>query len=532
MDFLLSALRFLGVLFVVIMVFNLMIVVHEWGHFLAARRRGLKVEAFQIWFGKPIWKRTYNGVQYGLGCIPFGGFVKLPQMGPMDAIEGQSEDGEPLPPITPLSKIIVAFAGPLFSFLLAVAFAVVVHFAGRNENTADTTRTIGYVQENSPAAKAGIRPNDTVESIDGKKVKSFGGLVDSIKWLIVSSEGDTINFDIKRPGQDEILHFPVTPEKSDANSSAPQPQGFAWLVHKIFSRPPFRRVGIGPAYTVTVNGFMANSPNAPAQQAGLQPQDRLLKADDVPLYCAETLAEYLAGHVGKTINFEVKRGEQTLTIPVTTRLPDERPKNWTEVDGRLHLAEGEQPKTLTPETEEAALSTLGAIIEVGEMKPKHPGVGEQLLNAARTISQTLHSITSPKSDLSAQHLSGVVGIVHTYVVLLDNPSGWWVGLQQVLWFSVVLNVNLAMLNLLPFPVLDGGHIVMALFEWVRRRPVNLRLLEVVQTACVVLLLFFMLFVTVKDTGDLFGASQRPKDGKQTQEQNVTPKFTAPAAQAH
>ena len=70
MDLVLSSLRVIGNIFLVLMVFNLMIVVHEWGHFLAARWRGLKVEAFQIWFGKPIWKKTINGVQYGLGCIP------------------------------------------------------------------------------------------------------------------------------------------------------------------------------------------------------------------------------------------------------------------------------------------------------------------------------------------------------------------------------------------------------------------------------------------------------------------------------
>ena len=129
MEVLLSILRFIGVLFLVVMMFNIMIVVHEWGHFLAGRWRGLYIDRFQIWFGKPIWKKTYNGVQYGLGSIPAGGFVSLPQMAPMESIEGKVDGEAPtkqLPPISPLVKIIVAFAGPLFSFLLAVVFAVVV----------------------------------------------------------------------------------------------------------------------------------------------------------------------------------------------------------------------------------------------------------------------------------------------------------------------------------------------------------------------------------------------------------------------
>src|SRR6476469_10599862 len=111
---------------------NLLIFVHELGHFLAARWRGLKVDRFAIWFGKPIWKKKINGVEYALGTIPAGGYVSLPQMATMEAIEGKAEGSrQSLPPISALDKIIVAFAGPLFSFLLALAFAVVVMIVGR-----------------------------------------------------------------------------------------------------------------------------------------------------------------------------------------------------------------------------------------------------------------------------------------------------------------------------------------------------------------------------------------------------------------
>ena len=100
-----TVIHFLIILFEVLCVFNLLILVHEWGHFLAARWRGLKVEKFYIWFGKPLWKKTINGVEYGLGSIPFGGFVALPQMAPMGGIEGEVSSGETLPPITlPLTK--------------------------------------------------------------------------------------------------------------------------------------------------------------------------------------------------------------------------------------------------------------------------------------------------------------------------------------------------------------------------------------------------------------------------------------------
>src|SRR5215510_3698566 len=115
---------------------NLLIFVHELGHFLAARWRGMKVDRFAIWFGKPIWKKTINGVEYALGWIPAGGYVALPQMASMEMIEGKSEnavDAADLPPVAPLDKIIVAFAGPLFSFLLAVGVAFIVWTVGRPE---------------------------------------------------------------------------------------------------------------------------------------------------------------------------------------------------------------------------------------------------------------------------------------------------------------------------------------------------------------------------------------------------------------
>src|ERR1700676_5193268 len=111
----------------VILIFNLLIIVHELGHFLAARWRGLHIDKFGIWFGKPIWKKTIKGVEYSLGCIPASGFVLLPQMAPVEAVEGKPETPrQNLPPITSLDKIIVAFAAPFFSFLLALAFALVV----------------------------------------------------------------------------------------------------------------------------------------------------------------------------------------------------------------------------------------------------------------------------------------------------------------------------------------------------------------------------------------------------------------------
>src|SRR3989440_8774709 len=158
---LLQVARVIFILLEVLVLFNLLIVVHEVGHFLAARWRGLYIEKFGVWFGKPLWKKKINGVQYSLGSLPFGGFVALPQLAPMDIIEGKADvDREQLPPISALDKIIVAVAGPFFSLLLAFVFAATVWVVGYPVSESDMTTGVGYIMPESAAEKVGIRTGD------------------------------------------------------------------------------------------------------------------------------------------------------------------------------------------------------------------------------------------------------------------------------------------------------------------------------------------------------------------------------------
>jgi len=206
----LHAARVVLILLEVIVLFNLLIVVHELGHFLAARWRGLVIEQFGIWFGKPVWKKRINGVLYTFGSLPFGGFVKLPQLAPMDIIEGKADvDRESLPQISALDKIIVAVAGPLFSLLLAVAFAAIVWVVGHPVNESDVTTTIGYIEKTSPAFKAGLRAGDKILEVDGQRVTRFSGMNDSVIWNVVRSEGPTIPFKVQRGN--ETLAVDVVP---------------------------------------------------------------------------------------------------------------------------------------------------------------------------------------------------------------------------------------------------------------------------------------------------------------------------------
>src|SRR5256884_459490 len=352
--------RVVFILLEVLILFNLLIVVHELGHFLAARWRGLYIERFGVWFGKPIWKKTINGVQYSLGSLPFGGFVALPQLAPMDIIEGK----------------------------------------------ADVDR----------------------------------------------SEGDKIEVKFERDGKVQTVW--VEPYKAETRG---------------WRRKSVRQLLIYPAETAIIDKV---EPNTPAAAAGLRSGDIIRGFDKTPIYNPIALLEYISKHPNDELVLHVERGGEKFDVPVKPTL---LPTN------------GEKKPRIGIQWDTTGIVSI-----------QHPNPIEQVYNSVASTLNTIGAVASPKSDVKLQHLSGPVGIGRIYYLLFQSERGW----QLALWFSVILNVNLAILNLLPIPVLDGGHIVLALIESVRRKPVNMRVLEVVQTSCAVLIIGYMLYVTFFDVQDL------------------------------
>ena len=445
--------RVILVLFEVLVIFNLLIVVHEIGHFLAARWRGLYIEKFGVWFGKPLWKKKINGVQYSLGSLPFGGFVALPQLAPMDIIEGKADvDREQLPPISALDKIIVAVAGPFFSLLLAFVFAGMVWIIGYPVNEADMTTVIGYIMPDSPAQKAGLQPGDKLLEVDGKRVTRFLGMNDSVSWAVVRSEGETVPLKFERAGQVQTVQ--VEPYKAETRG---------------WSRKSVRQLLILPAETAIIDKV---EPNSPAAAAGLRPRDIIRGFNQTPIYNPIALLEYIKKHPDETLALEVERNSSKLEVPVKpVPLP---------TDGKMQHRIGIQWDTS------------------GQMSIAHPSPFELIYNSVTSTLNTLGAVASPKSDVKLQHLSGPIGIGRIYYLFFVSERGW----QLALWLSVVLNVNLAILNMLPIPVLDGGHILFGLIESVRRKPLNMRVLEVVQGACTILIVGLIIYITFFDVQDL------------------------------
>jgi regulator of sigma E protease len=465
-----DTLKVILIILEVLLLFNLLIGVHELGHFLAAKWRGLKIDRFAIWFGKPLWSKKINGVEYALGWAPFGGYVALPQMASMEAIEGKSESSEkPLPPISALDKIIVAVAGPFFSFLLAVVFAFVVWGVGRPEQAAKDSTLIGWVDPKGPAWNAGLRPGDKILEIDDRPVTHFAPpSQDSITWRIVTSEGANIKIKYARDGNESVA------------SATPYRRPTKW-----YERKALRQILIAPSFPAIVAEVATNSP---AAIAGVRTNDEVVAINGQRVFSPVAVIhaeQMLTNGPIEPITLTVRRGSE-------------------QFEARL-LAE----KPIKPANANPSLGILSWTVNSNEILVK-PHPLEQIRESAGQIFATIGAVASPKSDVGLQQLGGPVMIVNAYKRFFESENGW----RRVLWFSVVLNVNLAMLNLLPFPVLDGGHITLALIEAIRRRPVNSTILQYVQTGCAVLLITFMIFIAFFDTGDWVRSARQDRQDAQ------------------
>lgn len=448
-----SILKFVFILLEVLVLFNLLIFVHELGHFLAARWRGLKIDRFAIWFGKPIWKKTINGVEFALGTIPAGGYVSLPQMATMETIEGKSESsGAPLPPISPMDKIIVAFAGPLFSFLLALAFAVIIMFVGRPVSEAEATTTVGYVEKDGPAALVGMQPGDRILTVDGHKVTKFGGMGDSVTWRIVRSEGAMVPITVERDGK--VLEFNPVPKRDET---------------KFWQRKSLRQIKIAPAQSAIVAEVATNSP---AAVVGLKKGDHVLSINGKKIYHFAAVAEFIEQNPEQSLQLQVEREGKTIEVAVKPEKPisppNDRPRLGVLWDGNGHT------------------------------KLVYPGAIEQVRASVSAMVQTFGALFARGSDIQPQHLGGAVKIMEVYYRLFDSEYGW----RLAIWFSVLMNVNLAILNMLPIPVLDGGHILLAMIEGIFRKQISARIISAIQTGCAVLLIGFMLYIALFDVQEL------------------------------
>jgi regulator of sigma E protease len=430
----------LNIIYVVVamlLLFGAAVFVHEYGHYWMALRRGLKIEGFSIGFGPKIVSWMRDGVEWSWRWIPAGGFVKLPQMVTSDTIEGKgAEPVEKLPPVSPWSKILVAFAGPMMN----IAFGIVIAFFlwGVGIPVQVSPPIIGYVDPGSPEAKLGIQPGDEILSVDGKPISSWH----DIQETTILARSTNLAVVIMRPGK-----FTNTYQLSTVVSEA---LGLKVLNLDPRDHPVIKNV----------------RPDSPAEAAGLKAGDEILVFAQVPLHGADQFIKLVQKCPGETKDIVVKRDGQRTTLKVTPRM-----------DGS------------------AKVGRIGAEIGTGrpiyriEHIPPWTQIGTVLDRTVSTFSALAHS---KQTGVGLKDLSGPPGILAMLAAYVN--SDWRLALS----FLVLLNINLAIINLFPMPVLDGGHIAMALIERLSGRPLPYRLVEYTTTAFAVLLIGFMLIVSWND----------------------------------
>ena len=348
---------------------------------------------------------------------------------------------------------------------------------GRPINEPENPTQIGYIQPGAPASKSELRVGDIIRKIDDKPVDRWIGQVSSVIWGIVSSENEQIKFTVERDGQ--LVDVMVTPTLADLDKKEAKPPSMLKKAYGfVFDRPPLRKVGIDGTRSLRVAHIL---PNSPGFEAGVKVGDVVRAVDGRPVRHPWEILDRTRTTGTSPITLSVRRDGTALDLVVTPRPPD-KPQDADEPSTGLGFGDEHKPTSLL-----------------------YPTPRQQVVESLKAMKNLIAAIAS-KSDISVTHMGGPLTIVRTYTTILSNPEAF----RWVLWFSVILNINLAVMNMLPFPVLDGGHITMAIIEWIRRRPINVRVLEYVQSACVLLLLSFFIIVTLKDVGDYGGSSGAPE----------------------
>ena len=445
--------------FLMVFFFGGSIFVHELGHFLAARRRGLVVQRFSIGMGPAIPGCTWHGkdgVEYCIAWFPIGGYVLMPQFADLGLIEGgDAADAAKLPPIDYASKMIVSVAGATFNILFAFLLACVVWAVGQPmPNDTMKAARIGYISKTlavadggtvpGPAAEAGLHVGDIVRAIDGQPVSDWSAL----QQLLVTGSGRDA------AGRPEAV---FTVERDGRQ--------FDLAVHPRISKDDrVRQIGISNWFDVIVAPFGPPDKSGEktlGEKLGFQAGDQILSFDGVPIMNWNEYQDYLVDHRAQAVTARVKRGAQDLTI------------------------------VIPPRPEDKVLPHLGLILTRG-FSVVHLSPFTQIGDQVETTLRTLSSLLNPRSDVGPSSLTGPIGIVH----ILNSAAEE--GLLVVINFSIMINVCLAIFNLLPIPVLDGGHMLFATIGRLRGRALPINFIVNTQVVFSVLLLSMFVYISVFD----------------------------------
>ncbi|WP_027924977.1 sigma E protease regulator RseP [Pseudomonas sp. URMO17WK12:I12] len=436
---------------------GVLVTFHEFGHFWVARRCGVKVLRFSVGFGMPLLRwHDKKGTEFVVAAIPLGGYVKM-----LDEREGEVPADQLEHSFNRKSvgqRIAIVAAGPIANFLLAMVFFWVLAMLGSEQ----VRPVIGAVESGSIAAKAGLTAGQEIVAIDGEPTTG---------WASVNLQL------VRRLGESGSLQLLVREQGSTADSPR-ELMLDKWL--KGADEPdPIRSLGIRPWRPALPPVLAELDPKGPAQAAGLKTGDRLLALDGKVLDDWQQVVDTVRMHPDTKIMLRVERDGAQIDVPVTlaARGESKAPTGY--------MGAGVKAVDWPPEMIREV--SYGPVAAIGE-------------GARRTWTMSVLTLDSLKKmlfgELSVKNLSGPITIAKVAGASAQS------GVADFLNFLAYLSISLGVLNLLPIPVLDGGHLLFYLIEWARGRPLSDRVQGWGMQIGISLVVGVMLLALVNDLGRL------------------------------
>ena len=541
MEYLFDALAIILVIFAI----GFCIFSHELGHFLAAKYLGLHVDAFSIGF-KAIWKKKYKGVEYRIGCIPVGGYCEIPQIDAADE-KPKAADGTELTRATPFAKIVTAAAGPVFNILSGALLACIIWVWGMPQDTPKMRAiTVRAIDESGPEYAAGLRKGDKIVKLNGKP---FFCTWAKFTEQLIYTNGE-IELTVERGGAPQVVRY--LPRE---NPHAPVKLKNEHLPYPFFL--PLIPIELDPAK------------GGAAEKAGLRPGDRIVEIDGRSVTGYDDYQLALDRSQGVKLKFKVLRKGEPVEIevaphPIAGLKGDAdyyliginfhmEEKHRLEIESlirggaaekagvrpgdRILELDGEVPKSNLAfsmrirqgkgKPIKLKLQRGNEVVEVGLAPDKytfmtidaeitlkdHPSPWRQFVSTLESSYKALNGIfvafgnklglTKKVSQIKPKHLSGPLGMGTVLFTSVRHST-----FSVFIYFMVMISFALAIFNLLPLPVLDGGHIFFGCVELVIRRPLPVKVVKVLYITFAVLLILLMVYATFNDARRIYNNNRK------------------------
>lgn len=454
-------------IFAFIITIGLLVTIHEYGHFQVARWCNVKVLRFSIGFGKPLWQKTFgkDNTEFVLAAIPLGGFVKM-----LDEREQQAEENPVLQSEADLKRafnrqnvwkrIAIVLAGPVANLLLAIVLYWGLFMLG----VTGMRPIVGVVADNSLAAQASLKSGEVIQKIAGKPVSTW----QEARWLLLeeSLENKTVEIEAVN-NSNELLQHTLSFEGINDDAEIDILKKIGLDVFK-------------PNIPAVIGEIL---PDSAAEKAGFMPNDRILQIDNVVTDDWEQVVNIIKLSPNKKLKFEIKRGQEIVRIAATPEAIKENKQTIGRMGAGVKLDKHDLDKLLITLNYSPLLSLQKAI--------------------AKTWDTSIFSLKMLGKMLTGQvSLKGISGPVTIATFAGESAN---LGLKTFLSFLALVSISIGVLNLLPIPVLDGGHLMYYMVEILKGSPVSEKTMLVGQKIGFVLLGLLMTIAIFNDFNRLIAS---------------------------